>query len=148
MNHLTPGPSDPRIDVVPYNFGDVVRPMSGDLQRAHPLERVVATCCARLHGSGFTGLVYAEHGRTSLVVSVRDGHPVFVEDLGERLLIPDMLLEHGLVTKEQYAEIAARVIETLAENEDIAFCEQAIERGRADAEPRSTPRSSDACAAA
>lgn len=97
----------------------------GELARAGSLANVLC----RLAGSAFTGLVYAEHEEHSLVISIRDGRAVFVEDLGEQATISDTLLEQGLVTKEQYAEIAARVIESLAEDEDAAFCAIAVELG-------------------
>jgi len=100
--------------------------MSGNLNELTRTGRLANVLCS-LAGSGFTGLVYAEREAESLVISVRDGSPVFVEDLGETKSISDVLLEQGLLTKEQYAEVATRVIESLAENEDAAFCQVAVQ---------------------
>src|SRR5262245_38871814 len=100
--------------------------MSGDLSelvRAGRLANVLSSLAA----GGFTGLVYAEHDDESLVISIREGRPVFVEDLGETVSISDALLERGLLNKEQYAAIATRAIESPAENEDLAFCQLAVE---------------------
>jgi hypothetical protein len=100
--------------------------MSGDLVELTRGGRLAHVLC-RLARSAFTGLVYVERDQDSLVISMREGRPVFVEDLGDEVSIPDMLLEQGLVTKEQYANIATRVLESLAENEDVAFCRVAVE---------------------
>jgi tetratricopeptide (TPR) repeat protein len=94
---------------------------------------------SRLARSGFTGLVYAERGDESVAITVRGGRPVFVEDLGDQQSIPDALLEQGLVSKEQYTAIATRVLELQSDNEDIAFCQVAVQtrvltRAQVDAE--------------
>ena len=102
--------------------------MSGDLVELTRGGRLDHVLC-RLARSAFTGLVYVERDDESLVISMRSGRPVFVEDLGDEVSIPDMLLEQGLVTTEQYADIASRVLESLADDEDVAFCQVAVQTG-------------------
>jgi hypothetical protein len=105
----------------------MMRPMSGDVGELVQAGRLAGVLC-RLARERFTGVVYAERGDdVGAVFSFRHGHVVFVEDLGGEQSIPDMLMERGFITKEQYARIATRVVDSLAENEDVAFCEQAVE---------------------
>jgi hypothetical protein len=111
---------------VAKSFGEVVRPISGDVGALAETGKLAALLC-RLARERFTGVVYAEHEETGAVFSFRDGRAVFVEDLGDAQTIPDMLLERGLLSNEQYTQIATRVVESLAEDEDMAFCEQAVE---------------------
>jgi hypothetical protein len=83
----------------------------------------------RLGRDRFTGVVYTEHGDAGAVFSFRNGKVVFAENLGDAPSIADTLLEKQLLTKAQYAEIATQVLESLAENEEVAFCEQAVRMG-------------------
>jgi hypothetical protein len=111
---------------VAKGFGEVVRPISGDVGALAEKGKLAALLC-RLARDRFTGVVYAQREDSGAVFSFRDGRAVFVEDLGEAQTIPDMLLERGLVTSKQYAEIATRVVVSLAEDEDVAFCQQAVQ---------------------
>ena len=101
--------------------------MTGDVDEA-PGGRLAGLLC-RLANERFTGVVYAEHDQAGGVFSFRDGRVVFAEDLGDAQSIGDGLLEKGLLTQAQYAEVATLVIESLAENEEIAFCEHAVRLG-------------------
>ena len=76
----------------------------------------------------FTGLVYIEHSEGGCSFSFRDGMPVFAEDLGDAPLLADDLLIRRVIDEAQYAEIAARVIELGPDDEDLGFCEVAVER--------------------
>ncbi|MFI5307582.1 MAG: tetratricopeptide repeat protein [Polyangiales bacterium] len=107
--------------------GDVAA-MGGNVDKLVESGRVPDLLC-HLARAGFTGLVYIERedDEGGAVLSMRSGQVVFVEDLGEAESIPDSLLERGLITKEQYVEIASLVVDSLAENEDLAFCEQAVQ---------------------
>jgi hypothetical protein len=102
--------------------------MSGDVSDPVQAGRLAGLFC-RLASERFTGVVYAERGESSGVFSFRKGRVVFVEDPGDEQSLADMLLAKGFLTSAQYAEIATLVIESLAENEDVAFCELAVERG-------------------
>ncbi len=103
--------------------------MSGDVGEQAGPGGLAAVLC-RLARDGFTGVVYAERDDDAgAVFSLLAGRVVFVEDLGDEQSIPDMLLERGLLDERQYAEIAADVVESLAENEDVAFCQQAVSKG-------------------
>src|SRR5690242_612274 len=75
----------------------------------------------RLARERFTGVLYAETKGDGGVFSIREGRAVFFEDLGEGRSVPDLLLELGLVTKGQYADIAAEVVSAAATSEDVAF---------------------------
>jgi hypothetical protein len=102
--------------------------MSGDLQELARSGRLASVLCG-LAAHRFSGLVYVEHAARSLVISMRAGRAVYVEDPDEQTSVPDALLEQGLINKEQYADIATRVIESLADNEDFTFCRLAVELG-------------------
>jgi hypothetical protein len=99
--------------------------MKGDVSELVESGRLAPLFC-RLARDHFTGVVYAEREDGGAVFSFRDGRVVFAEDLGDGQTIPDMLLERGLVNAKQYAEIATCVIDSLADNEDVAFCEHAV----------------------
>jgi len=88
-----------------------------------------ASVFCRLARTRFTGVVYAEHDEGGGIFSFREGMPVFAEDLGDTPLLADDLLARGLIDAAQYAEIAARVIELGPDDEDIGFCEVAVELG-------------------
>jgi hypothetical protein len=100
--------------------------MSGDVGELAQSGRLPALLC-QLARDRFTGVVYAEREDSGAVFSLRDGRAVFVEDLEDGQTIADMLLEHGLVSAQQYSEIATRVLDSLAENEDLAFCQHAVQ---------------------
>lgn len=102
--------------------------MSGDVGDPVQAGHMAGLFC-RLASERFTGVVYVERGETSGVFSFRNGRVVFVEDPEDEQSLADMLLEKGFVTSAQYADIAERVIESLAENEDVAFCELAVQQG-------------------
>src|SRR5689334_3760532 len=102
--------------------------MSGDVGDPAQAGHVAGLFC-RLASERFTGVVYVERGESSGVFSFRNGSVVFVEDPGDEQSLADMLLAKGFVSSARYAEIAERVIESLAENEDVAFCELAVEQG-------------------
>jgi hypothetical protein len=111
---------------VAKSFGDPLRPMSGDVGELAQSGRLPALLC-QLARDRFTGLVYAERQDSGAVFSFRDGRAVFVEDLENGQTIPDMLLERGLVSAQQYNDIATLVLESLAENEDLSFCQHAVQ---------------------
>ncbi|MGD8862559.1 MAG: hypothetical protein PVI30_21290, partial [Myxococcales bacterium] len=90
----------------------------------------VAPVFCRLARQRFSGVVFVEHAEQGGIFSFRDGDPVFVEDLGDNDEgIPDQLVAEGLVTAQQYTEIATRVTEALVESEEVAFCQVAVELG-------------------
>ena len=97
----------------------------GDLSRTARL----ADLFCRMARERFTGVLYAEHDEAGGVFSLRDGQIVFAEDPTDERGVADLLLEKQLLSAAQYAEIAAHVIESGAENEDAAFCEHAIRLG-------------------
>jgi hypothetical protein len=83
----------------------------------------------RLARKRFTGVVYAECARGGGVFSFRDGRAVFFEDVREGRSVADSLLTQGLITKLQYSDIGAEVLNAPEESEDVAFCQQAVRVG-------------------
>lgn len=88
-----------------------------------------ASVFCRLARTRFTGVVYVEHDEGGGIFSFREGMPVYAEDLGDAPPLADDLLTRGLIDATQYAEIAARVIELGPDDEDLGFCEIAVELG-------------------
>src|SRR4051812_26650349 len=102
--------------------------MTGDVDPA-PSQGQLAGLFCRLATERFSGVAYVENDQGGAVFSFRSGQIVFVEDLGEAQSIPETLVAKQLLTDVQYAEIAARVLESMAENEDVAFCQEAVRLG-------------------
>ena len=87
-----------------------------------------ASILCRLHSDRFTGVLFLESETGSAIVSVRDGTPVFAESPSTDSLA-DQLLDRGLLTPVQYAELSAQVSEMPEKSEEVAFCELAVRAG-------------------
>lgn len=111
------------------NFGDSAgfpdaEPGSSSVDRGR-----LAGLFMRLNARCFTGLVYVSAQSRTLTFSFRDGAPVMVDGSAPESSLADDLVERGILSREEYAELIARVTEDLVENEDVAVCEQAVTLG-------------------
>ena len=99
-------------------------------ESAPPLDagRLGGVFC-QLFRQKFTGVVQIEGAGRNALVGFRDGKPVNVEDSTSRTSLGDELVERGTITRAQYAAVIARVTDGLVHNEDIAFCEHAVDMG-------------------
>jgi tetratricopeptide (TPR) repeat protein len=88
-----------------------------------------ATVLCRLARVRMTGVVYVERAEGGAVVSLRDGAPVFIEDLGGADPLGDAMLAQEVITPEQYAMIMEHTLSDLAGSEDVAFATKAVELG-------------------
>ncbi len=89
----------------------------------------IATALWRLRRERFTGVVFVESEEGGAVLSLRDGVPVFAEDLGGGLSLGDSLLEQATIAPHQYAAVLEQVLDDLTGSEDVAFAEKAVELG-------------------
>jgi hypothetical protein len=113
---------------VQKNSVELVETTGRSLEELAAAGRLASVFC-RLARGRFTGVVYVEHDDAGGVFTFRDGMPIYVEDLGSEGMLGEQLLAQGLITAEQHAEIAAAAIGSATENEDLAFCEQAVQLG-------------------
>jgi hypothetical protein len=74
-------------------------------------------------------VVYLEREDGGAVVSLRDGLPVFIEDLGGGDPLGDAMLAQEVITPEQYTKIMEQALSDLTGSEDIAFADKAVELG-------------------
>jgi hypothetical protein len=88
-----------------------------------------ATVLCRLSRARMSGVVYVEREDGGAVVSLRDGVPVFIEDLGGGDPLGDSMLAEEAITPEQYTAVMEQVLADLSASEDIAFAEKAVELG-------------------
>lgn len=88
-----------------------------------------ATVLCRLSRARASGIVYVEREDGGAVVSMREGVPVFVEDLGGGDSLGDALLAQEVITPEQYAAVMERALGDLTGSEDVAFAQKAVELG-------------------
>ena len=88
-----------------------------------------ATVLCRLSRARMTGVVYVERADSGAVVSLREGVPVFVEDLGGGDPLGDAMLAQEVITPEQYARIMEHTLSDLTGSEDVAFALKAVELG-------------------
>jgi hypothetical protein len=88
-----------------------------------------ATVLCRLSRARVTGVVYLEREDGGAVVSLRDGVPVFIEDLGGADPLGDALLAQEVITPEQFTKIMEHTLSDLTGSEDIAFADKAVELG-------------------
>jgi hypothetical protein len=83
----------------------------------------------RLHARRFTGLAYVSSQSRTTTLAFRDGIPVMVDSSAPESSLADDLVARGLLSRDEYAELIARVTEDLVENEDVAICEHAVSLG-------------------
>ncbi|HKU44023.1 MAG TPA: hypothetical protein VJR89_37940 [Polyangiales bacterium] len=83
----------------------------------------------RLHARRFTGLAYVNADERTLTFAFRDGTPVSIDEPLTESSLADDFVERGLLSRDDYAQVIARVTEDLVENEDVAFCEHAVRLG-------------------
>jgi hypothetical protein len=76
-----------------------------------------------------TGVVYVEREDGGAVVSLRDGAPVFIEDLGGGDPLGDALLAQEVITPDEYTKIMEHSLSDLTGSEDLAFARKAVELG-------------------
>jgi len=88
-----------------------------------------ATVLCRLGRARMTGVVYLERADGGAVVSLREGVPVFIEDLGGGDPLGDAMLAQEVITPEQYATIMEHTLSDLTGSEDVAFAAKAVELG-------------------
>lgn len=110
------------------NSVELVETTGRSLEELAAAGRLASVFC-RLARARFTGVVYVEHGDEGGVFTFRDGLPIYVEDLGNSGTLGDQLLGQGVISGEQHTEISAAAIGSETENEDLAFCEQAVQLG-------------------
>jgi len=113
---------------VQKNSVELVETTGRSLEELAAAGRLASVFC-RLARSRFTGVVYVEHEDEGGVFTFRNGMPIYVEDLGNDGMLCDQLFAQGLITSEQHSEISAAAIGSATENEDLAFCEQAVQLG-------------------
>ena len=111
------------------NSVELVETTGRSLEELAAAGRLASVFC-RLARNRFTGVVYVEHEDDGGgVFTFRDGLPIYVEDLGGDASLADQLAAQGMITREQHAEVAAAAIGSAHENEDLAFCETAVQLG-------------------
>src|SRR4051794_32354724 len=112
-----------------YNFGDAVGfpEAEGDSRLAD--EGRLAGLFFRLPRLEFTGVVHVESADRYVLFSFRDGTPVFVEESSSGDSIAERFVDRGLLTREQYADVVGHMTDSLVDNEDMMFCEQALDLG-------------------
>ncbi len=114
---------------MPYKFGDTVGFPETE-RDAQPLDsgRLAGLFC-QLHRRELTGVVLVETDDSYRVFSFRDGTVVFAEESTPGEPVAEQLVQRGLLTREQYADVVSRMTDTLVDNEDVMFCEQAVALG-------------------
>ncbi|HET6334084.1 MAG TPA: hypothetical protein VFG30_12770 [Polyangiales bacterium] len=65
----------------------------------------------------------------TMTFAFRDGIPVMVDSSAPESSLADDLVARGILTRDEYADLIARVTEDLVENEDVATCEHAVSLG-------------------
>lgn len=115
--------------VVSYNLRERVSTPGGlgGVDEVVRSGRLASVFC-RLHFDAFTGVVFAENDEHSGVFSFRAGEPVFVE-MPDDTPMGDLLLDRGLLDRDQYTEITAAVTGAVETSDDVAFCDQAVALG-------------------
>jgi tetratricopeptide (TPR) repeat protein len=113
---------------VPKNSVELVETTGRSLEELAATGRIASVFC-RLARSRFTGVVYVEHDDGGGVFTFREGMPIYVEELGHDAALADQLFAQGLLNATQHAEVTAAALISGTENEDLAFCEQAVQLG-------------------
>lgn len=112
-----------------HNCGDVVGfPEAENETQLADAGRLAGLFC-RLHRRRFTGVLHVETPVAYSVFSFRDGAIVFVEESTGSASVADQMLAMGLLTREQFADVVSHMTDSLVDNEDVAFCEQAVALG-------------------
>jgi tetratricopeptide (TPR) repeat protein len=111
------------------NFGDSVgfpdaEPGASSVDRGR-----LAGVFLRLYARRFTGLAYVSSQSRTMTFAFRDGIPVMIDSSAPESSLADDLVERGILTRDEYADLIARVTEDLVENEDVAICEHAVSLG-------------------
>jgi hypothetical protein len=89
----------------------------------------LAGLLVRLYTRRFTGKAYVSAQSRTMTLAFRDGTPVMVDSSAPESSLADDLVERGILTRDEYAELIGRVTEELVENEDVAVCEHAVSLG-------------------
>lgn len=92
-------------------------------------EGQVAKLFCELQERAFTGIAEISTAERQTLLTFYTGDPVFVEEstLGDSLA--QTLLERATISREQYSTVVERMTEELVDNEDLRFCEIALELG-------------------
>jgi tetratricopeptide (TPR) repeat protein len=111
------------------NCGDSVGFPGAELGAACVDRGRLAGLYLQLYARRFTGRAYVSAQSRTLTIAFRDGTPVMVDSSAPESSLADDLRERGILSRDEYAELIARVTEDLVENEDVAVCEQAVSLG-------------------
>ena len=107
------------------NSVELVETTGRSLEELAATGRIASVFC-RLARNRFTGVVYVEHEDGGGVFTFRGGMPIYVEELGSDATLADQLFAQGMINGAQHAEVTASALTSGTENEDLAFCEQAV----------------------
>ncbi|HKP58887.1 MAG TPA: DUF4388 domain-containing protein, partial [Polyangiales bacterium] len=83
----------------------------------------------RLHARRFSGLAYVSADARTLTFAFREGTVVLIEEPSAESSLAEDLVERGLLSRDDYAEVIAKVTEELVDNEEVAFCQHAVSLG-------------------
>jgi tetratricopeptide (TPR) repeat protein len=111
------------------NCGDSVGFPGAELGAACVDQGRLAGLYLQLYARRFTGRAYVSTQSRTMTIAFRDGTPVMVESSAMESSLADDLVERGILSRDEYAELIARVTEDLVENEDVAVCEHAVSLG-------------------
>jgi tetratricopeptide (TPR) repeat protein len=111
------------------NCGDSVGFPGAELGAACVDRGRLAGLYLQLYARRFTGRAYVSAQSRTMTIAFRDGTPVMVDSSAPESSLADDLRERGILSRDEYAELIARVTEDLVENEDVAVCEHAVSLG-------------------